>query len=155
MMKIESCQLEKYNKLMAEKNKTVGKEDRIIHGFMVYQCKCCHNIYIMWLEKGLEDPTDDQKTGKHKPVPFSFICPCCGGATQHAEEEYTKFIRSITASLNTAELFLQEKYDCELEYLYDDANGESNIINREQRRHGVYGKDGYKRPRSNKKLYQY
>lgn len=82
-MKIGSCQLEQYNKLMAEKIETVGKEDHIIHGFMVYQCECCHNIYVMWLEKGLEDQTDDQKTGKHKPVPFSFICPCCGGTARH------------------------------------------------------------------------
>lgn len=28
-------------------------------------------------------------------------------------------------------------------------------VNGEQRRHGVFGKDGYKRPRSNKKLYEY
>lgn len=28
-------------------------------------------------------------------------------------------------------------------------------MNREQRRHGIYGKDGYKRPRKNKKLYEY
>ena len=28
-------------------------------------------------------------------------------------------------------------------------------VNREQRRHGVFEKDGYKRPRSNKKLYEY
>lgn len=27
--------------------------------------------------------------------------------------------------------------------------------NREQRRHGLIGKDGYKRPKSNKKLYEY
>ena len=28
-------------------------------------------------------------------------------------------------------------------------------VNREHRRHGSFGKDGYKRPRSNKKLYEY
>ena len=27
--------------------------------------------------------------------------------------------------------------------------------NREQKRHGPFGRDGYKRPRSNKKLYEY
>lgn len=40
-------------------------------------------------------------------------------------------------SLNLAEIFLEEK------------------ANREQRRHGSFEKDGYKRPRSNKKLYEY
>ena len=28
-------------------------------------------------------------------------------------------------------------------------------VNREHRRHGPFGKDGYKRPRSNKKFYEY
>ena len=28
-------------------------------------------------------------------------------------------------------------------------------VNREHRRHGAFGKDGYKRPRSNKKIYEY
>ena len=40
-------------------------------------------------------------------------------------------------SLNPAEIFLEEK------------------ANREQKRHGPFGRDGYKRPRSNKKLYEY
>lgn len=220
-MKMEPYQLEKYNAVMAERIVEISKNDHTIHGYMVYQCEECHNIYVMWLEKGLEDPTDDQKTGNHKPVPFGIVCPDCGGVATHTlwsfgkdslgknyksyrkyveqpnrfvyrnffwndpasdcgvpiifepdyywerirgsryylteiylntlpEDEYEAFKSMVNAavsmdlvtempecSLNPVEVFLEEK------------------ANREQRRHGVFGKDGYKRPRSNKKLYEY
>ena len=43
---------------------------------------------------------------------------------------------------------------------FDDFAGDQIALinlkaNREHRRHGSFGKDGYKRPRSNKKLYEY
>lgn len=83
MILLDPYQLEKYKATM---NKTIieaSKQDHTIHGYMVYQCEHCNNIYVMWLEKGLGDPTDDEKTGMHKPVPFGFICPACGGRATH------------------------------------------------------------------------
>lgn len=82
-MRLESYQLEEYITIMREKLIEASKQDHTIHGYMVYQCEHCNNIYVMWLEKGLEDPTDDEKTGRHKPVPYGFICPACGGMAVH------------------------------------------------------------------------
>ena len=83
-MILEPYQLEKYKTTMSERIIEASKQDHIIHGYMVYQCEHCNNIYVMWLEKGLEDPTDDEKTGMHKPVPFGITCPACGGMAVHA-----------------------------------------------------------------------
>lgn len=82
-MILKPYQLEKYNAIMAERINEISKEDHVIHGYMIYQCEHCNNSYVMWLEKGLEDPTDEQKTGRHKPVPFGIICPTCGGTAYH------------------------------------------------------------------------
>ena len=83
MILLDPYKLEKYKPTMDETIIEANKQDHIIHGYMVYQCKDCANIYVMWLEKGLGDPTDDKKTGMHKPVPFGFICPACGGMATH------------------------------------------------------------------------
>ena len=56
-MMLETYQLEKYKTTMSERIIEASKQDHIIHGYMVYQCEHCKNIYVMWLEKGLEDPT--------------------------------------------------------------------------------------------------
>ena len=82
-MTLEPYQLEKYKTIMSERIIEASKQDHIIHGYMVYRCEHCANIYVMWLEKGLEDPTDDEKTGMHKPVPFGFTCPFCGDIATH------------------------------------------------------------------------
>lgn len=196
-MKIEPYQLEKYNTVMAERIKEATKEDHIIHGYMIYQCECCHNIYMMWLEKGLEDLTDDQKTGRHKPVPFSIICPCCGGMTRHVlwsidSDSLGKNYRSYREYVNQPNIPVYRNFfwndpdsDCGIPVIFEpdyhiEFNRVTNAIvsmdiptelptarlnpaelfiegevNREQRRHGIFGKDGYKRPKSNKKLYEY
>ena len=83
MISLDPYQLEKYKATMGETIIEANKKDHIIHGYMVYQCEHCNNIYVMWLEKGLEDPTDDEKTGMHKPVPFGITCPACGGIATH------------------------------------------------------------------------
>lgn len=72
---VEPYQLEKYKATMDERIIEAIKKDHTIHGYMVYRCEHCANIYVMWLEKGLEDPTNDEKTGMHKPVPFVAILP--------------------------------------------------------------------------------
>ena len=82
-MILEPYQLEKYKTTMSERIIEASKQDHIIHGYMVYQCEHCNNIYVMWLEKGLEDPTDE-KTGLHKSVPFGITCPACGGIATHS-----------------------------------------------------------------------
>lgn len=90
MFKLTKEQLQEYVKNMEETIKKVMKEDHIIHGYMLYECTNCGKVYIMNLERGLEDPTYDAETGKHKPVPFSFICPCCGGNAFHVSWDLTK-----------------------------------------------------------------
>lgn len=218
-MILEPYQLEKYNAIMAERIIEINKSDHVIHGYMIYQCGHCHNIYVMWLEKGLEDPTDDQKTGGHKPVPFGIICPACGGTATHIlwsvgkdslgknYKSYQKYVDQTTKLIYRNFFWNDPTADCgvpiifEPDYYwenimgrkyylteiyintlpdeeYEEFNNAMNVlasngmvdedrltllsmemkeekVNREQRRHGAFGKDGYKRPRSNKKLYEY
>lgn len=68
---------------MTDLIKKVTEEDHVIHGNMIYMCRECGSSYIMHLEKGLEDPTEDAKNGKHKSVPFTFTCVACGGLCRH------------------------------------------------------------------------
>lgn len=202
---------------MSERIIEASKQDHIIHGYMVYQCEHCKNIYVMWLEKGLEDPTDDEKTGMHKPVPFGFTCPICDDIATHTlwalgknslgknYKSYQKYVeqpnrliyrnffwndpttdcgvpvifepdyfpekigRSIyyitEIYINTLpdiehEVFINDMTNTLDRVAFDDFAGDQITLlnleaNREQRRHGPFGKDGYKRPRSNKKLYEY
>ena len=57
----------------------------MVHKTMVYQCRRreCHSIYIMRIEKGLEDHKTDADGGTHKPVPFAITCPKCLSAADH------------------------------------------------------------------------
>lgn len=51
--------------------KTPIKSKRI----MFYECQDCGVIYMMFLEKGLEEHNGTL----HKPVPFGLLCRKCGG----------------------------------------------------------------------------
>ena len=219
-----SDQLEKYRTTMGERLIEVSKQDHTIHGYMVYQCEDCGNIYVMWLEKGLEDPTDDEKTGMHKSVPFGITCPACGGVAIHIlwslggdslgknYKSYQKYVEQSNRLIYRNFFWNDPTKDCGIPIIFepdyywkriktsvyyiteiyintlpDDAyegfnnamnnlgnvcliNEESNMsfmslnpaeifleekANREQRRHGSFGSNGYKRPKSNKKLYEY
>lgn len=62
-MKLNDKELKKYVKeIMPSRIKKTSETDHIIHGYMLYRCKSCGKVYVMNLEKGLEDPTDDVKT---------------------------------------------------------------------------------------------
>lgn len=214
-------ELEKYRTTMDERIIEASEQDHTIHGYMVYQCEDCGNIYVMWLEKGLEDPTDDEKTGMHKPVPFGFTCTACGGMAIHVlwhlgkdslgknYKSYQKYVEQPNRLIYRNFFWNDPMMDCGVPIIFepdyywtrirssmhyiteiyintlpDDAyegfNNAMNILgidclineestpplnpaeifleekaNREQRRHGPFGRDGYKRPRSNKKLYEY
>lgn len=216
-----SDQLENYRAIMSKRVIEARKQDHTIHGYMVYQCEDCGNIYVMWLEKGLEDPTDDEKTGMHKPVPFGITCPACGGVAIHVlwslgkdslgknYKSYQKYVEQPNRLIYRNFFWNDPAEDCGVPIIFepdyywtrirssmyyiteiyintlpDDAyegfNNAMNILgsdclineestpslnpaeifleekaNREQRRHGPFGRDGYKRPRSNKKLYEY
>lgn len=50
----------------------------LTHGFMIYKCEDCGNIYLMWLEKGLEE----RLFGPKKAVPFIITCPYCMGTAK-------------------------------------------------------------------------
>lgn len=198
-MMLETYQLEKYKNTMSERIIEASKQDHIIHGYMVYQCEHCNNIYVMWLEKGLEDPTDDEKTGMHKPVPFGFTCPFCGDIATHTlwslgkcsigknYKSYQKYVEQSNRLIYRNFFWNDPTTDCgvpvifEPDYCLESLRGRIDYIteiymntlpdnwyneheefinaylksNREHRRHGPFGSDGYKRPRSNKKLYEY
>ena len=215
-MILEPYQLEKYKAAMDEMVIEASKQDHTIHGYMVYQCEHCNNIYVMWLEKGLEDPTDDEKTGMHKPVPFGFTCPFCGDIATHTlwslgknslgknYKSYQKYVEQPNRLIYRNFFWNDPTTDCgvpvifepdywegkrrtvdymteiyintlpDIEYkvfindmtitpdrvAFDDFAGDQialiNLkVNREQKRHGPFRRDGYKRPRSNKKLYEY
>lgn len=214
-MILESYQLEEYKTIIGERVIEASKQDHIIHGYMVYQCEHCASIYVMWLEKGLEDPTDDEKTGMHKPVPFGFTCPICGDIATHTlwslgKNSLGKNYRSYQKYVEQPNRFIYRNFfwndpttDCgvpiifepdyyserlrgRVDYIteiyintlpvndyeefinvidtlngvsFDDFAGDQITLlnlkgNREQRRHGLSGSNGYKRPRSNKKLYE-
>lgn len=216
MILLDPYQLEKYKTNMGERIIEVGKQDHTIHGYMVYQCEHCNNIYVMWLEKGLEDPTDDEKTGMHKPVPFGIICPACGGTAIHTlwslgkdslgknYKSYQKYVEQPNRLIYRNFFWNDPTIDrgvpiiFEPDYCLESLRGRIDYIteiyintlpnnqyeefinnamntldrvtsvdvtasielldfkgNREQKRHGPFGIDGYKRPRSNKKLYEY
>ncbi|MBR1703127.1 MAG: hypothetical protein IJ716_14465 [Lachnospiraceae bacterium] len=60
----------------------------MVHKTMVYRCRRreCHNIYIMHVEKGLEDPRTDivgTLEGTLKPVPSTITCPACLSRADH------------------------------------------------------------------------
>lgn len=210
-MKLSQDQLRKYNEGMIERIKKASETDHIIHGYMIYQCEECADVYVMWLEKGLEDPEDDKKTGNHKSVPYTIICPFCGGMIKHILWElskntlssnyksYNRYVtetngiiyrnffwndpesdcgvpviqdpdyfgdsRSVMSSIYLNTLPEEQKevmrsfmatdamLECEMEVsalsVVIDGNG-----NRESRRH-PNGNNRYKRPKSNKKLYEY
>ena len=215
-MMLETYQLEKYKTTMSKRIIEASKQDHIIHGYMVYQCEHCKNIYVMWLEKGLEDPTDDEKTGMHKPVPFGFTCPICGDIVTHTlwalgknslgknYKSYQKYVEQPNRLIYRNFFWNDPTTDCgvpvifepdycleslrgRIDYIteiymntlpdnwyneyeefinaldrvdFDDFAGDQITLlnlksNREYRRHGPFGSDGYKRPRSNKKLYEY
>lgn len=80
-----------YLKTMLDRIEKAMQIDHIIHGYMIYQCKHCGKVYIMNLEKGLEDPTDDKNAGKHKPVPFTFPCIACGSDAYHIVQNTTVY----------------------------------------------------------------
>ncbi len=215
-MMLETYQLEKYKTTMSKRIIEASKQDHIIHGYMVYQCEHCKNIYVMWLEKGLEDPTDDEKTGMHKPVPFGFTCPICDDIATHTlwalgknslgknYKSYQKYVEQPNRLIYRNFFWNDPTTDCgvpvifepdycleslrgRIDYIteiymntlpdnwyneyeefinaldrvdFDDFAGDQITLlnlksNREYRRHGPFGSDGYKRPRSNKKLYEY
>lgn len=213
-MILEPDQFEKYKATLGERVIEASKQDHIIHGYMVYRCEHCASIYVMWLEKGLEDPTDDEKTGMHKPVPFGFTCPICGDIATHRVwalgknslgenyKSYQKYVEQPNRLIYRNFFWNDPTTDCgvpvifEPDYYSERLRGRGDYIteiyintlpdieykvfindmstpdsvglidemantllnlkgNREQKRHGPFGRDGYKRPRSNKKLYEY
>lgn len=157
-----------------------------------------------------------KKTGMHKPVPFGFICPVCGGTADNTlwslgkdslgknYKSYQKYVeqpnrliyrnffwndpttdcgvpiifepdyygeRTMGHTYYITEIYINTLPDIEYKVFINNAMNALDRVtlvdvvasielldfrgNREQRRHGSFGRDGYKRPRSNKKLYEY
>lgn len=199
VLKVNQEKIKPLLEIMTKRIKEATKDDHIIHGFMIYRCKNCGAYYIMNLEKGLEDPTDDQKTGNHKPVPFVISCIACGGNAEHVfwnvtQHTYGKNYRNYKQYVNGAGIVFQNFFwndpesNCGVSVLFEpDFFGfgclakfvvsfcaprldppeisfvdlpekndplENSGLNREQRRHPK-GNEHYKRPKKNKKLYEY
>lgn len=168
-------ELKAYTEYMQDRIKKATKNDHIIHGHMIYKCQKCGAFYLMHLEKGLEDPTDIKITGSRKPVPFCIQCIVCNGDVYHVlwnvtANTYGKNYRSYNEMVNQKNKMIHRNFfwndpDCDhgLPILFEpdllfstmDQDDSSEYQNREKRRHGPDGKNGYKRPRSNKKLYEY
>ena len=130
----------KYLELMEERIKKATERDIIIHGKMIYKCDHCGAYYIMNLEKGLEDPTDDAKTGKHKPVPYVFECLCCEGLAEHilwgtTADSLGKNYRNYKQYVNGAGIIFQNFFwndpesDCGVPVLFEpDLFGEERLF---------------------------
>lgn len=48
---------------------------------MNYRCESCGDIWLMWLQTGLEEHGEN-----HKPVPFCIQCKC-GGIARHVGKD--------------------------------------------------------------------
>lgn len=191
-----------YLSKMEERIKKATEEDHIIHGYMIYRCKNCGVVYFINLEKGLEDPTDDAKTGNHKPVPFEKTCIRCGGDAfrilwGYTQDSLGQDYRSYKEMVNEPNKMIFRNFfwndpecKCGVPVLFEpdfappifygveeetpeqirniiiDENivmyakhdleslDPENWVNRKLRRHPK-GNNSYKRPRNNKKLYEY
>lgn len=82
------------------------KRKIIIHGAMVYGCRDCGKRWVMYLEKGLEDHSEN-----HKPVPFGIICPFCGGVHGYDISGYLRLPDVDEAELPEGEAYFENVPD--------------------------------------------
>ena len=82
------------------------KRKIIVHGAMVYGCKDCGKRWVMYLETGLEDHSEN-----HKPVPFGITCPFCGGFHGFDISGYLKLPDAETADLPEGEAYFENVPD--------------------------------------------
>ncbi len=126
------------------------KESILVHGYFVYSCDICGTVVNMYLQKGLEDKVEFNKTGKHKPVPFVIRCPMCKNLSMRHilwgvgnSDEYEPLPDGESFFLN------DDQYDCGVPVHPQDIM--SFEENRERRRHHMnyeqYKASKYKRPR--------
>ncbi|MBR5583910.1 MAG: hypothetical protein IKW21_05225 [Lachnospiraceae bacterium] len=75
--------LQRYHERLAAKHAETEKEGVIentwVRGAMWYQCEQCGERWLMYLEVGLGDHSEN-----HKPVPFMIRCGC-GGTARHVD----------------------------------------------------------------------
>ena len=57
-------------------NPKEGKEKVYVHAAFRYRCEKCGRVITMFCETGIEELDDGNK---HKPTPFTILCPFCGG----------------------------------------------------------------------------
>lgn len=114
---LEACQ--KYSESMRARQAEAKKTIHQVHGYMVYKCRQCGGIYIMWLEKGLEDPLAEKIFNmKHKPVPFAITCIQCFNSCQHVHWDIGNSTE-YTEKPDDANFFmLTEEDDCGLPVIF-------------------------------------
>lgn len=93
------------------------KRKVMVHGAMNYECEVCGKVFLMWLEKGLEDKVSDDKNGGHKPVPYTIPC-LCGGIAKHVRwnedvhlDEYTELQENMDYFSN------DDDWDCGMPHI--------------------------------------
>lgn len=82
------------------------KRKIIIHGAMIYGCRDCGSRWVMFLERGLEEPCEDRK-----PVPFGIICPFCGGFHAYDISGYLPLPDAKYAELPDGESYFENRPD--------------------------------------------
>lgn len=66
-------------KLQRHQQKFISKQkenNMVTRKAFIYKCEDCGKSFLMWLQKGLEEPGEN-----HKPVQFIIQCKCGGMAT--------------------------------------------------------------------------
>ena len=63
---------------------------KVAHGFMNYECDSCKRIFVMLLETGIEDFSEN-----HKPSPFTIKCPFCSKGLAHDVTGLVEYSRNI------------------------------------------------------------
>lgn len=127
---LEACQ--RYSDTMRARREQAIQTKHQVHGYMVYKCRQCGGIYIMWLEKGLEDPLAEREFNlKHKPVPFGITCTQCFNTCEHVHwdignsSEYTEKPDDANFFMLTEEddcgmpVIFKKDYDRESEFFRD------------------------------------
>lgn len=180
-----------------ERCKQALKNDHKIqrNRFMIYECENCKMAYLMQLEEGLEEWTENSK-----PVPFTIRCIACSGLANdimfhqgppYGGITYCSYFESLAAQnkpiyrnffwndpnkdCGIPVLFEPDFYNCldrplseflvsAAFYIEQDVQSTMELAsvcasdelvqNRKARRH-PNGHDSWKRPRKNKKPYEY
>lgn len=94
----------------------------MVHGAMYYQCESCLNTYLMWLERGIEDPYN-----REKPAPFCIQC-LCGRIAQHVSWEHDIKLGDYKELGDKSNYFgNEENSDCGVSHIRNDGDFPASV----------------------------